>query len=143
MLVAALKTNTIALTNGASTNLPGLLIEAVPSYNTTPANLSYHPKGVGNGYILTIGGKRLYISGDSEDIPEMRTLQRIDVAFLNMNQPYTMSLSQAVSAVRAFHPGVVYPDHFRNMDNTFTDLNSFKQQVLTNPAVEVRLRKWY
>ncbi len=142
-LSAALKTNAIALTNGASTNLPGLLIEAVASYNTTPANTGYHPKGVGNGYILTIGGKRLYISGDSEDTPEMRALQNIDVAFLNMNQPYTMSLSQAVSAVRAFHPRIVYPDHYKNADNSLTDLNGFKQQVLTNPAVEVRLRKWY
>jgi L-ascorbate metabolism protein UlaG (beta-lactamase superfamily) len=142
-LSAALKTNTIVLTNGASLNLPGMLIEAVASYNITPANTNYHPKGVGNGYVLTIGGKRLYISGDSEDTPEMRALQNIDVAFLNMNQPYTLSLSQAVSAVRAFRPGIIYPNHFRNQNSTFTDLNSFKQQVMTNPAVEVRLRKWY
>ena len=73
----------------------------------------------------------------------MRSLQHIDVAFLNMNQPYTMNLTQAVSAVRAFRPGIVYPDHFKNQDTSFTDLNNFKQQLMTNPAVEVRLRKWY
>jgi len=142
-LSTALKTNTIMLTTGASTNVLGMFLEAVPMYNITPANTTFHPKGAGNGYVLNIGGKRLYVSGDSEDTPEMRALQNIDVAFLNMNQPYTMNLSQAVSAVRAFHPGVVYPNHFKNQDNSFTDLNSFKQQVMTNPAVEVRFRKWY
>jgi L-ascorbate metabolism protein UlaG (beta-lactamase superfamily) len=142
-LSAVLKTNTIVLANGALTNVLGISVQAVPSYNITPANTNFHPKGVGNGYVLTIADKRLYVSGDSEDTPEMRALQNIDVAFLNMNQPYTMNLSQAVSAVRAFRPQIVYPNHFQNQGGTFTDLNSFKQQVRTNPVVEVRIRKWY
>lgn len=138
---ATLRSNTIVMANGASTNVLGILIEAIPMYNLSS---SFHIKGVGNGYVLNIAGKRIYIGGDSEDTPEMRALQNIDLAFLNMNNPFTLTnAAQAVRAVRAFHPAIIYPDHFKNMDSSFFDLNSFKQQVMTNPAVEVRLRKWY
>jgi L-ascorbate metabolism protein UlaG (beta-lactamase superfamily) len=138
---AALRSMTVGLTNGGATNLFGIGIEAIPAYNlaNTP-----HTKGTNNnGYILTIGGKRIYISGDTEDIPEMRALQNIDVAFLPMNVPYTMTISQAVSAVTAFRPKVVYPDHYKNADNSFADVTSFKAQIGTGLGVEVRLRKWY
>jgi len=134
-----LKSITVVLTNGMSTNMAGLTIEAVPSCNlaNTP-----HARGVGNGYVLTIGGRRIYIAGDTEDIPEMRALRDIDVAFLPMNSP-TMTVDQAVSAVRAFRPGVVYPCHYRNSGGTFADVASFKLQVMQNPGTEVRLRPWY
>lgn len=139
-LSAALKARTVVLANGKSTNLLDLTVEAVPAYNLTT---SHHPKGTGNGYVLTLGGKRVYISGDTEDIPEMRALRDIDVAFVSMNQPYTMSLAKAVSAVREFRPKVVYPYHYRNADGSMTDLAAFKQQVGTDLGIEVRLRDWY
>jgi L-ascorbate metabolism protein UlaG (beta-lactamase superfamily) len=129
---AALKSLTTVLTNGAITNIMGLTIDAVPAYN------SNHPKGSGNGYVLTIGGKRIYMSGDTGDIPEMRALQDIDVSFVCMNLPFTMSVDQASDVVRAFRPKVVYPYHYSQ-----SNVNSFKQQVGTDLGVEVRLRKWY
>jgi L-ascorbate metabolism protein UlaG (beta-lactamase superfamily) len=134
------RASTIVLTNGAGTNLLGIDILAVPAYNTTS---TYHRKGLGNGYLLTIGGKRIYISGDTEDTPEMLALTNIDVAFLCINLPYTMSITKAAAAVRQFRPKVVYPYHYRNGDNTFSDLKSFKQKVGSDLGIEVRLRKWY
>jgi L-ascorbate metabolism protein UlaG (beta-lactamase superfamily) len=133
---AALKSATCVLTNGASTNLLGIGIEAIPAYNLTS---SHHPKGEGNGYILTVGGRRLYFAGDTEDIPEMRALRGIDVAFVCMNLPYTMTVAKAVSAVAEFAPRVVYPYHFSVTSNA----TSFKQQLGTTHGIEVRLRKWY
>jgi len=135
-----LRSRTIVLTNGTATNILGLEIEAVPAYNLTSAN---HPKGVGNGYVLTIGGRRIYMSGDTEDIPEMRALQDIDVAFVCMNIPYTMPVAKAASAIREFRPRIVYPYHFQNQDSSFANLNTLKQQVGTDLGIEVRLRKWY
>ena len=134
-LSKALQTNTIVLANGESTILQELKIEAIASYNLTQ---SFHPKGQGNGYILNIGEKRIYISGDTEDIPEMRALRDIDVAFLSMNLPYTMSIPRAVSAVREFKPKVVYPYHYQG-----ADLTPFKPMVGQDQQIEVRLRPWY
>ena len=134
-LPASLKTNTTAMTNGAIVSVLGLTVEAVPAYNLTSA---YHPKGSGNGYVLTIGGRRIYIGGDTEDIPEMRALQDIDVAFVPMDLPFTMSIPKAVSAVRQFRPKVVYPYHYSG-----SNVQQFKTQVGTDRGIEVRLRKWY
>ena len=142
-LSAAQKALTIVLTNGASTNVLGLLVEAVPAYNFTNHPTVYHPQGLGNGYVLTIGGRRLYMSGDSEDIPEMRALTNIDVAFVCVNQPFTMPVDKAASAVREFRPRVVYPYHYHKSDNTFSDLNDFKRRVGQDLGIEVRLRRWY
>src|SRR5690349_520126 len=136
----ALRGLTTVLTNGVTTNVMGLTIIAVPAYNLTS---TYHLKGVGNGYVLAIGEKRIYMSGDSEDITEMRGLQDIDVAFVCMNVPFTMTIARAVSAVRQFRPKVVYPYHYRNQDSSLANLNAFKQQIGTDLNVEVRLRKWY
>ncbi len=139
-LSAALKAVTVPLANGQSTNwssLGGLGVEAVPAYNAN------HPKGVGNGYVLTLGGRRLYFSGDTEDVAEMRALPEIDVAFLCMNIPFTMTVAKAASAVRDFRPRWVYPYHYRNQDGTFANLESFRQQVGSDPGVEIRLRGWY
>jgi L-ascorbate metabolism protein UlaG (beta-lactamase superfamily) len=137
---AALRSLTTVLTNGVTTNVMGLTITAVPAYNLTS---TYHLKGVGNGYVLAIAEKRIYMSGDSEDITDMRGLQDIDVAFVCMNVPFTMTIAKAVSAVRQFHPRVIYPYHYRNQDSSLANLNAFKQQVGTDLGVEVRLRKWY
>lgn len=136
-LSAALKALTIPLANGASTNVMGLTIEAVPAYNAN------HPKGAGNGYVVTIGGKRFYMAGDTGNTAEMRALQNIDVAFLCMNVPFTMSVTDGVTATKAFRPRVVYPYHFRNQDGSFANLNTFKQQVGYDLGIEVRARKWY
>jgi L-ascorbate metabolism protein UlaG (beta-lactamase superfamily) len=126
------------LGNGQSFKSAGGTIDAIPAYNLTAEKLKYHPKGVGNGYLLTLGGKRLYISGDTEDIPEMKALTNIDVAFVCMNLPYTMTIDQAVGAVRAFKPKVVYPYHSRG-----SDVARFKQEVEQDSAISARILKWY
>ena len=108
-----------------------------------PAYNSNHPLGTGNGYVLTIGGKRIYMSGDTGDITEMRLLPNIDVAFVCMNVPFTMNITNAASAVRDFRPKVIYPYHYKNQDGTFADLNEFKRRVAQDLGIEVRLRKWY
>ena len=118
--------------------MAGVKIEAIAAYNLAAERQRYHPKGRGNGYVLTLGDKRVYVSGDTEDVPEMRALKDIDVAFLCMNLPFTMTVEQAAGAVRAFRPKVVYPYHCRG-----SDLEKFRQLVGTEPGVEVRLRDWY
>jgi L-ascorbate metabolism protein UlaG (beta-lactamase superfamily) len=133
-----LRQQTTVLANGESKSILDIKIEAVPMYNLTADRLQYHSKGRGNGYVVTLGGKRVYISGDTEDIPEMRALRSIDVAFVCMNLPYTMTVEQAASAVREFKPKVVYPYHYRG-----SDLEKFKKLVGEDPAIEVRLRDWY
>lgn len=138
-MAAGLRALTIVLTNGMSTNLMGVNIEAIPAYNISNSN---HPLGVGNGYVLTIGGKRIYAAGDTEDVPAMKALQKIDVAFVPINRPYTMDLTSAVNAVRTFRPAVVYPYHYSPSTPT-TDVNLFKQRVGQDLGIEVRLRKWY
>lgn len=141
-LSAALRNISCVLTNGAITNLAGLTVQAVPAYNTNSS--PFHPRGTGNGYVLTTGGRRIYISGDTHNTPEMHALKNIDVAFLAMNQPYTMTVTMAVNAVRAFRPRIVYPYHYRAASGyPATDLESFKRQVKSDPGVEVRLRQWY
>jgi L-ascorbate metabolism protein UlaG (beta-lactamase superfamily) len=136
-LTAAQRSIAIALGNGDSTNVLGIDIEAVPAYN------SNHPLGTGNGYVLTIGGKRIYASGDTGNIPEMRALSNIDVAFVCMNIPYTMTVNDATNAVRAFRPKVVYPYHYRDQSGAVTNASFFKRQMGTDLGIEVRLRKWY
>jgi L-ascorbate metabolism protein UlaG (beta-lactamase superfamily) len=136
-LSAAQKTRAVVLANGASINVMGLTIDAIPAYN------SNHPLGRGNGYVLTIGGKRLYMSGDTGNIAEMRALTNIDVAFVCMNVPFTMTINEATNAVRAFRPQIVYPYHYRDQNGTLTNASAFKQRLGTDAGVEVRLRKWY
>jgi len=133
-----LRTWAKTLDNGGTKALLGLKIEAVPAYNLAAERQKYHAKGRGNGYVLTLGETRVYISGDTEDIPEMRALRNIDVAFLCMNLPYTMTVEQAADAVRAFRPRIVYPYHCRG-----SDLEKFKQLVGDQAGVEVRIRDWY
>jgi L-ascorbate metabolism protein UlaG (beta-lactamase superfamily) len=137
MLSAQLRAKTIVLANGRSTNVAGVTIEAIGMYNIT-AGRNNHTKGVGNGYVLTLGDRRIYISGDTEDVPEMRALEGIDVAFVCMNLPFTMDVNQAANAVREFRPRMVYPYHYRG-----SDVTRFKQLVGPAAGVEVRLRNWY
>lgn len=111
-----------------------ILLEAVPAYNISEGKEQYHPRHRDNGYILTIDGLRIYIAGDTEDIPEMNDLKDIDIAFLPVNQPYTMTVDQAVNAAQRFSPKVLYPYHFGE-----TDVNPIKTR-LQNSDVEVRIR---
>ncbi|MEQ8904603.1 MBL fold metallo-hydrolase [Ekhidna sp.] len=134
---------TAPIENGQTIVFEGIEILAIPMYNLPETEDSRHPKGRGNGYVLTIGGKRFYISGDTEDIPEMRNLQNIDVAFVCMNLPYTMDVNQAASAVIEFQPSIVYPYHYRGKDG-LSDVEGFKQQIESvDLSIEVRLRNWY
>ncbi len=126
------------LSNGRTITVHGIQIEAIPMYNLTQDRLKYHDKGRGNGYVLTIGGKRVYIAGDTEDIPEMRALKNIDVAFVPMNLPFTMTPKQAADAVRAFKPAIVYPYHYGK-----SDVSEFARIVGSGAGVDVRVRNWY
>lgn len=131
------------LNNGQGIHRQGIFIEAIPMYNLPEDKDSRHPKGRGNGYVLTLGDTNIYISGDTEDIEEMRRLRNIDIAFICMNLPYTMSIDQAASAVLEFQPRIVYPFHYRGKDG-LSDIESFKKQVeIKNRAIEVKLRNWY
>ena len=137
-MTEALKSKLVILKNGETKEIHGVKITAVPMYNLTTERLKFHDEGRGNGYVVEMGGKRIYLSGDTEDIPEMRSLKNIDIAFVCMNLPYTMTEAQAASAVREFHPKVVYPYHYRG-----SDLEKFKTLVGTDVGVEVRIRDWY
>lgn len=122
--------------NGDKMELPNqITLEAVPAYNTTPGREQFHPRSRDNGYVLTIDGLKIYIAGDTEDIPEMKNLKNIDVAFLPVNQPYTMTVAQAVNAAKMFSPKVLYPYHFGN-----TDVKPLKD-ALKGSGIEVRLRE--
>jgi L-ascorbate metabolism protein UlaG (beta-lactamase superfamily) len=134
----------LVIANGEKKEWSGIGVEALPMYNLPESKDSRHIKGRGNGYVLTFADIRLYLSGDTEDIPEMRALKNIDYAFVCMNLPYTMDVNQAADAVLEFGPGVVYPFHYRGGGGTFSDVNAFKVLVNTgDPSIEVRLREWY
>jgi L-ascorbate metabolism protein UlaG (beta-lactamase superfamily) len=137
-LPSDLRSRATALGNGRTQEFLGMRVEAVPAYNLAADRQRFHPKGRDNGYVLTLGGKRIYLSGDTEAVPEMLALKNIDVAFVCMNLPYTMDVEQAARAVRAFKPRVVYPYHYRG-----ADLEKFKALVGTDSGIEVRLRDWY
>lgn len=146
-VVDQLKNKTFAkitvLENGQNLSYKNIKIEAVAMYNM-PEETARHKKGVGNGYILNLGGKRVYLSGDTDGTPEMRSLKNIDVAFVCMNPPYTMDVAEAANAVLDFKPKVVYPYHYRQPGNKLSDIESFKKMVEDkNPKIDVRLRNWY
>jgi L-ascorbate metabolism protein UlaG (beta-lactamase superfamily) len=127
------------MANGETNTIGDFKVEAVPMYNLKPAanGQTYHEKGRGNGYVIVIGGKRFYFAGDTEGIPEMRALKSIDVAFIPMNLPYTMTPADAADAVKAFHPAVVYPYHYRGQDTKIF------AAALAGTGIDVRLRDWY
>ncbi len=137
------KDKIVVLRNDEKTEQHGIAITAVAMYNMPGDPTVHHPKGKGNGYVLNFGGKRFYISGDTEATPEMRGLKDIDVAFVCMNLPYTMDVEEAASGVLAFKPKIVYPYHYRT-PNGFSDAEKFKSLVNKgDPAIDVRLRNWY
>ncbi len=141
MLPAALQAQAEAIGNGGTVAFGGAEIAAIPAYNTTEGRTNFHPEGRDNGYVLTLGEFRVYISGDTEDIPEMRALQDIDLAFLCMNLPFTMDKEQAASAVAEFRPAFVYPYHFRGRDGGTQDPEAFA--ALVGDGTEVRIANWY
>lgn len=145
------KESTILIANEASSKILGrgtvmkngdkltptdyLILEAVPAYNTTPGRDKFHPRHRDNGYILTLGGTRIYIAGDTEDIPELKDLKDIDIAFLPVNQPYTMTVPQAVHAAKMFSPKILYPYHFGD-----TKVEELKEK-LKGSGIEVRIKE--
>jgi L-ascorbate metabolism protein UlaG (beta-lactamase superfamily) len=133
------KDKVVILNNGDKATVGDMEVAAIPMYNLPEAADAFHTKGRGNGYVLAIADKHIYISGDTEDIPEMRALKNIDIAFVCMNQPYTMEPKQAASAVLDFAPTIVYPYHYRGQST-----NDFKQLVdAGGKPIDVRLKEWY
>ncbi len=129
----------ITMNNGDVKKVAGFTIEAVPAYNIVhqrKAGIPFHPRGEGNGYIITFGDKRVYIAGDTENTPEMKALKNIDIAFLPMNLPYTMTPEMVADAARAFKPKILYPYHYGD-----TDPNRLVELLKANPEIEVRIRQ--
>ncbi len=122
--------------NGQWSMVNEITLEAVPAYNTTEGHLQFHPKGRDNGYILTLDGLRIYIAGDTEDIPEMSDIKDIDIAFLPCNQPYTMTPEQLVRAAKVIKPKVLFPYHYGN-----TDLSTIPAK-LEGEGIDVRIRHY-
>jgi L-ascorbate metabolism protein UlaG (beta-lactamase superfamily) len=125
------------MTNGETRTVKGLRIEAVPAYNIVhkrPNGQPFHPKGEGNGYVMTFGDKRVYVAGDTENTPEMKALQKIDIAFLPMNLPFTMTPEMVAAAAKSFSPRILYPYHYGDTDT------SKLTALLANSGIEVRIR---
>lgn len=133
----------IVMNNGENKDFESFAIQAIAMYNLREEALKFHEKGRGNGYVLTLDGQRIYISGDTEDIPEMRQLKDIDMAFVCMNLPYTMTVESAASAVLDFKPKKVYPYHYRGTDG-MSDVDTFKALInKENSDIEVVQLEWY
>ena len=133
----------MVMNNGETQTVNGITITAIPMYNITEGRLDKHPKGRGNGYVLEKEGYRVYVSGDTEGIPEMRNLENIDKAFVCMNLPYTMDVEQAADVVLEFAPKEVIPFHYRG-SNGLSDIDKFKSLVNNgNEDIEVTLMEWY
>ena len=129
----------MVMKNGDIRTVGGLKIEAVPAYNIVhmrSEGVPFHPKGIGNGYVITFGDKRVYVAGDTENTPEMKGLKGIDIAFLPMNLPYTMTPEMVADATRAFKPNILYPYHFGD-----TDTSKILDLLKDENQIEVRIRK--
>ncbi|UJW84142.1 MBL fold metallo-hydrolase [Devosia sp. SL43] len=131
-----LKANAKAIANGGEDSLNGIAVKAIAAHNITEDRMNYHPVGVGNGYVLTLGDKLVYVAGDTEPTEDMLALTGIEVAFLPMNLPYTMTPEQAVEAINTFKPRIAYPYHYGD-----SDLSVLETGV--GADTEVRLRNWY
>jgi L-ascorbate metabolism protein UlaG (beta-lactamase superfamily) len=128
----------VVMRNGDVRTVQGVSIEAVPAYNIVhkrEGGQPFHPKGVGNGYVMTFGDQRVYVAGDTENIPEMKELQGIDCAFLPMNLPYTMTPEMVADAAKAFQPRILYPYHYGN-----TDASRLVELLREQEGIEVRIR---
>ncbi len=138
-LPGALQERAIAIGNGDSASHGSISADAIPAYNLAADRLKYHPKGRDNGYVLTIGGERIYIGGDTEAVPEMRELEGIKIAFVPMNLPYTMGVEQAAEGVLDFAPEIVYPYHYKG-----SDIDVFEKLVNAgSPDIKVVQAAWY
>lgn len=135
-LPEALKANATALANGESGAILDIPLRAIAAHNVTEERMRYHPVGVGNGYVLSFGDTQVYIAGDTEPTEDMLALTGIGVAFLPMNLPYTMTPEQAVEAINAFRPAIVYPYHYGD-----SDLSPLETDI--DDGIEIRLRDWY
>ncbi|MBW2604678.1 MAG: MBL fold metallo-hydrolase [Deltaproteobacteria bacterium] len=130
--------NGIIMKNGDVQTVDGLKIEAIPAYNLVHRRDNgqpFHEKGIGNGYIVTFGDQRVYVAGDTENIPEMKSLEEIDCAFLPMNLPYTMTPEMVADAAKAFRPKILYPYHFGD-----TDTSKLLELLQDQKEIEVRIR---
>ena len=133
----------IVINNDEEKSFSSFDLKAIPMYNLRKEALKFHSKGRGNGYVFTINEERIYFSGDTEDIPEMRALKNIDKAFVCMNLPYTMVVESAADAVLAFKPKQVFPYHYRGT-NGLSDVAKFKEIInKKNPSIEVVQWNWY
>jgi len=129
----------IVMKHGDVKTIDGVTIEAVPAYNLVQMRspgVPFHPKGVGNGYVMTFGDKKVYVAGDTEDIPELSNLKEIDIAFLPMNLPYTMTPEMVADAAKAFQPRILYPYHYGN-----TEPSKLVELLREQKGIEVRIRK--
>jgi L-ascorbate metabolism protein UlaG (beta-lactamase superfamily) len=127
------------MANGQTLTLLGLAIQAVPAYNLVhmrQPGVPYHPKGVGNGYVIAFGDKKVYVAGDTENTPEMKALKNIDVAFLPMSLPFTMTSEMVADAAKAFRPRVLYPYHYGQTDPT-----ALLELMKDAPDIQVRIRQ--
>ena len=124
--------NVTVMRNGDTHTVDGITIEAVPAYNP---DKQFHPKGNGNGYVITLGGKRIFVAGDTEDVPEIKALKDIDIAFLPMNLPFTMTPEQVADTAKAMRPGILFPYHYGN-----TDTNILLRLMENEKDIEVRIR---
>lgn len=127
--------------NGESMDVGTMTLDAIPAYNISEDRLKFHPKGRDNGYVMTMGDMRVYLSGDTEDIPEMRALEGIDLAFVCMNLPFTMDAKAAASAVNEFKPSVVVPYHYRGRDGGTQDPIAFAKML--DASIKAEQGDWY
>ena len=141
MLPEAMQAKASAVENGGAAVFKELSIDAIPAYNITEERKNFHPMGRDNGYVLNFDGFRVYVSGDTEDTPEMRALENIDLAFVCMNLPFTMDAKAAASAVAEFKPVYVYPYHYRGRDNGTQDPSEFA--ALVGAGIQVKMGRWY
>jgi len=143
LLPASILERTVVLSNGATTSISGFTVEAIAMYNLPEEEDSRHSKGRGNGYVISDADTRVYVAGDTADTPEMRALTDIDIAFLPMNLPYTMSVEAAANATLDFVPKTVIPYHYRTPDG-LSDVGKFRDLVNAgNPSIRVILGNWY
>jgi L-ascorbate metabolism protein UlaG (beta-lactamase superfamily) len=129
----------VLMKNGDVKTIKSIPVEAIPAYNIQhkrPGGEPFHPKGQGNGYILTLGGKRVLVAGDTENTPEIKELKNIDIAFLPMNLPYTMSPEMVADAARSFRPKILYPYHYGN-----TNTDELVELLKDEKDIEVRIRE--
>jgi L-ascorbate metabolism protein UlaG (beta-lactamase superfamily) len=144
MLSDEMKAKATSIGNGESASAGDITVDAIPAYNTTDGRMKFHPQGRDNGYVLTVDGMRVYISGDTEGVPEMRALENIDLAFVCMNLPFTMAAEQAADAVAEFAPKIVYPYHYRGRDGGTQDPEVFAKMLSeAGSATDVKMAPWY